>query len=244
MTTLDFPYDTDLAYIHDSGFGDFARKSAPGVLKIIAQCADSSRIVVDLGCGSGIWARFLADAGYQVLGIDISAAMIEMARQCVPQGTFHVGSFVDAAIPACRSVTALGEVFNYLFDPKNSLATLRQVCQKVFDSLISGGVFIFDLAEPGRCRGKTQAFFEGSDWTCLVEFQHDEARQQLTRRIVTFRKTGDTWRRHEETHRQRLYESRTVDEMLKSVGFQVEIVSAYGAAAFPEALAGFVARKS
>src|SRR5690348_4398418 len=97
MTPL--PYDTDLAYVHDTGFGDFARNSAPGVLKIISECGDASRLVVDLGCGSGIWARLLADAGYQVLGVDISAAMIEIARQRVPEATFQVGSFVDTQIP-------------------------------------------------------------------------------------------------------------------------------------------------
>jgi predicted TPR repeat methyltransferase len=28
--------------------------------------------VIDLGCGSGLWARGFVDAGYRVLGIDIS----------------------------------------------------------------------------------------------------------------------------------------------------------------------------
>ncbi len=237
-------YDTDLAYIHDAGFGDFARNAAPGILKIIAQCPDTTRLVVDLGCGSGIWARFLADAGYHAFGVDISAAMIELARQRVPQATFHVGSFVDAAVPRCRSVTALGEVLNYLFDPQNSLATLRQVSQKVFNALISGGVFIFDVAGPGRYRGIPQRFFEGVDWTCLVEFQYDDPRRQLNRRIVTFRQSGDLWRRHEETHRQRLYEPDAVTEILASAGFQVEILSSYGATTFPEGVAGFVARKA
>lgn len=238
------PYDTDLAFIHDTGFGDFARNAAPAVLNIIAQCPNTSRLVVDLGCGSGIWARFLADAGYHVWGIDISAAMIEIARQRVPQATFHVGSFVNAPIPPCRSVTALGEVLNYLFDPQNSLETLRKLFQSVFDSLIPGGAFIFDVAEPGRCRGKQQGFWERSDWTCLVEFQHDEPHQQLTRRIVTFRQIGGTWRRREETHRQQLYQRGAVEDILRSVGFQVEIVSDYGATAFPSCLVGFVARKA
>ena len=238
------PYDTDLAYIHDTGFGDFARNSAPGVLKIISECPDTSRLVVDIGCGSGIWARRLVDAGYQVLGIDISTAMIEMARQRVPAATFHVGSFVATPIPQCRAVTALGEVFNYLFDPHNSLATLRLAFQKVFDSLIPGGVFICDVAGPGRCRDKQQGHWEESDWACLVDVLHDAPKQQLTRRIVTFRKQGDAWRRHQETHRQQLYERGAVAEILQSAGFQIEIASSYGTTAFPDGLAGFVARKA
>ena len=65
-------------------------------------------------------------------------------------------------------------------------------------ALTPGGVLIFDVAEPGRCRGLTQRFAEGDDWTCLVEYQHAKAQERLTRRIVSFRKVGDTYRRHEE----------------------------------------------
>jgi 2-polyprenyl-3-methyl-5-hydroxy-6-metoxy-1,4-benzoquinol methylase len=37
--------------------------------------------VLDLGCGPGQHARFLAERGYQVVGIDASASMIDMARE-------------------------------------------------------------------------------------------------------------------------------------------------------------------
>ena len=237
------PYDTDLAYVHDTGYGDFARTAAPGLLKILARGGDTSRLVVDLGCGSGIWARLLVDSGYEVAGVDVSAAMIELARERVPQAVFRVRSFVDFAIPHCRAVTALGEVVNYLFDLDNSPETLRRVCQRVSDALVPGGAFVFDVAEPGRCRGVEQRFWEGEDWACLVEYVHDVPGQQLTRKIVTFRKLGETYRRHEETHRQKLYDRTSVAEILRSVGFQIEIVPGYGTTAFPQGLVGFVARK-
>jgi SAM-dependent methyltransferase len=237
------PYDVDLAYIHDTGFGDFARGAAPGLLRILSGCDDRSKLVIDLGCGSGIWARTLADSGYTVIGLDISAEMIAIARRRVPEATFQVGSFVDFAIPACRSVTALGEVFNYLFDPNNSLLALRQVCQRVFDALIPSGALVFDVAEPGRSSGLKRSFSEGADWACLVEYLHDENRQQLTRRIVTFRRVAEAYRRHEEIHRQQLFDRTAVAEMLRGVGFQVEIVPGYGPAPFPAGLVGFVARK-
>jgi SAM-dependent methyltransferase len=237
-------YDVDLAYIHDAGFGDFAENAAPSLLRIVSQFSDLSKLIVDLGCGSGIWARMLANSGYKVIGVDISAEMIELARQRVPEATFHVGSFADFTIPACRSVTALGEVFNYLFDPNNSLPTLRRVCQNVFDALLPNGAFIFDVAEPGRCSGLKKSFWEGEDWACLVEYLHDEPTEQLTRRIVTFRKVGGAYRRHQETHRQQLYDRTAVAEMLRSIGYQVEIVPGYGRLPFPTGLVGFVARKA
>lgn len=236
-------YAADLAYIHDTGFGDFARLSAPGLLRILAAAGIKSGLIVDLGCGCGIWARTLVDSGYQVAGVDISAGMIAIARQRAPEARFHLGSFAEFSIPACRAVTALGEVLNYLFDATNSLATLRQVCQRVFDALDAGGVFIFDIAEPGRCGGLKQAVKEGADWTCLVEYRHDEPAQQLTRRIVTFRKIGEAYRRHEERHRQQLFERQTIAEMLLRIGFQVQIVPQFGEFLFPAGVAGFVATK-
>lgn len=48
-----------------------------------------SGAVLDLGCGCGVpVARFLANAGYQVTGVDISDVQIERARRLVPAGTF------------------------------------------------------------------------------------------------------------------------------------------------------------
>jgi SAM-dependent methyltransferase len=237
------PYGNDLAYIHDVGFGKFARGSAPGLLRLFRQNEITQGVVVDLGCGSGIWARILTDSGYRVIGVDISPAMIELARQRVPEATFHVQTFLEFPLPACRAVTALGEVFNYLFDPRNSLGTLRRVCGRVFEALTPNGLLVFDVAQPGRCRGVTQRFMEGEDWTCLVEFCQDKAPQQLTRRIVSFRKVGDTFRRHQETHRQQLYQGSKVAEMLRKIGFRVRLRRSFGTFPLAQRVVGIVARK-
>jgi SAM-dependent methyltransferase len=242
MTHAD-AYQKDLAYIHDTGFGGFARGSAPGLLSLFRQNGITEGVAVDLGCGSGLWARALADSGYGVIGVDISPAMIALARQRVPEATFHVRSFLEFPIPACRAVTALGEVFNYLFDPTNSLRTLRRMCRGAFDALTPKGLLVCDAAEPGRCKGLTQRFTEGEDWTCLVEYRQDVARQQLTRRIVSFRKVGDSYRRHEETHTQQLYPGRSIADMLRKIGFRVRLVRSFGEFRLAERVVGIVARK-
>ncbi len=241
--TRPIAYADDLAYIHDSGFGDFAARSATGLLALLADCRIASGRVVDLGCGSGIWARKLVDAGYAVVGVDISPAMVEIARGRVPEAEFHVASLFAFPLPACAAVTALGEVFNYLFDENNSLAGLRGVCQGVFEALAAGGLLVFDIAEPGRSSGRRQSFREAADWTCLVEYEHDAVRERLTRRIVTFRKIGDTFRRHEEIHVQQLYQAAAVAAMLTDVGFQVDCVRSYGDYALAESTVGLVAHK-
>ena len=113
-------YRQDLAYIHDVGFGHVARSAAPVVLKLLRQNGKTGGLVVNLGCGSGILARELCDAGYRVLGFDISPAMIEIARRHAPGADFRLGSFLTAKLPCCVAVTAVGEILNYLFDRENT----------------------------------------------------------------------------------------------------------------------------
>jgi SAM-dependent methyltransferase len=237
------PYLTDLAFVHDDGYGEFARRSAPWLLAQLDEAGLRPGPVVDWGCGSGIWAAELSAAGYQVLGVDLSPAMIELACRRAPRAEFHVGSLYDFALPACRAVTALGEVLNYALDECDMQPRLRGACQRAMDALAPGGLLIFDLAEPGRSADCRQAFRETDDWTCLVEYDHDAARARLSRRIVTFRRDGHAWRRSEETHVQQLFDPASVAAMLGEMGFQVETMRSYGQYALADHTVAFVARK-
>src|SRR5438477_3844110 len=102
-------YHDDLAHIHDVGFDFFARGAAPGLLQIFRRHGIHQGRVIDLGCGSGIWAAELIRAGYDVLGVDQSKAMIRLARKKAPRAKFIQASFLDVKLPACDAVTSLGE---------------------------------------------------------------------------------------------------------------------------------------
>ena len=162
-------YREDLAYIHDTSFGGHALESAPGILEILGRSQIGEGLVVDLGCGSGLWARELTKARYRVLGIDISESMIASRKDGYRRLSF--GSVFDSDIPLCGAVTAIGEVLNYLFDPANDPRRLLDLFYRAYDALAPGGVFVFDVAEPGQVpRGaKTRGFSEGEDWVVLVE---------------------------------------------------------------------------
>ncbi|MGD9722250.1 MAG: class I SAM-dependent methyltransferase [Pirellulales bacterium] len=237
-------YREDLAYIHDDGFGFFAADAAPWLLTLFGGGKLRDGLVIDLGCGSGIWARALDHAGYQVLGYDISPAMVALAAARVPRGQFRALPLLKAPLKPCVAVTAIGEVFNYLFDKHNSLAELAKLFERVYTALRPGGLFVFDVATPGRVPGGLrQSYREGPDWACLFEAREDPLAKTVTRYITTFRKDGSLYRRDREVHRLQLYERAPLMAHLRDCGFRVRTVSNYGKTTFPPGYLGFVAQK-
>lgn len=238
-------YKEDLAFIHDVGYSDYALKSASGILEILKQNKINSGLVVDLGCGSGLWANELAKANYQVLGIDISAAMIDIARKRVPNAEFRIESLFKTEIPPCNAITSISECLNYLFDTDNNSQTLVQLFHRIYSALNPGGVFIFDIAEAGQITPgtTTKSFTEGDDWLVLVEKNEDGEKQILTRRIISFRQVGEHYRRDDEVHRQQLYNSTDLAKLLGEVGFLVETMNSYGEYVLPKNHTAFIARK-
>jgi SAM-dependent methyltransferase len=238
-------YQQDLAFIHDDGFKEFALRSAPGLLDILSRAHIRDGLVVDLGCGSGLWARELVAAHYQVLGIDISEAMIRIARKRVPDAEFRVESLFTAILPRCNAVTSISECLNYLFDVTDDEThpSLLSLFRRVYRALSPGGVFIFDIAEPGQVKPgmKIKSYSEGAGWLVLVEKEEDQ--NLLTRRIISLRKIGKHYRRADETHRQKLYCAAEVAAQLRRVGFLGQIRRRYGSYPLPRAHAAFIARK-
>ncbi|WP_413160137.1 class I SAM-dependent methyltransferase [Capilliphycus salinus ALCB114379] len=187
-------YSEDLAYIHDVGFGELAENSASFLLNLLQQQEQKKGLIVDLGCGSGILAQQLYRAGYEVFGIDISGDLIAIACQRVPRAKFHVESIFTANIPACIAVTAIGECLNYLFDENNTKTQRFNLFQRVYEALDVGGLFLFDIAEPGRVFGEEsyRNFRQTEDWAVLVYGEENQQQKRLTRWITTFRKVWRT----------------------------------------------------
>lgn len=234
-------YEEDLAYVHDAGFLGVAEAGAAALVELLQRRGSPSGLVVELGCGSGLSSRLLTDAGYDVLGIDSSRAMIGLARERAPRATFRVGSFLDEELPACDAVTAFGEVLNYLFDERNTQRRLGALFERVHGALRPGGAFALDVAAPGR--GADSGWTAGDDWAVLYDVEEDETRSLLTRRITTFREVGGAYRRGEEVHTQRLYPAPTIVELLRRVGFRVRVSRGYGEGTLAPNVRAFFATK-
>jgi SAM-dependent methyltransferase len=221
-------YSTDLAYIHDAGFAGYAERAAPELIRTLRRHGIGRGRLVDVGCGSGTLARRLVDAGYDVVGIDLSPAMIRLARANVPQARFRVGSFAGVALPRCRAVIAIGEVVTYLPEPQPGPARLERFFARVYRALAPGGLFLFDFMESAERRTYPPKSRSGTDWAVVLRADSDRSGRRLVRHITTFRKIGGEYRRSQETHVVRIYSRADIAAALTARGFAVRMRRSFG----------------
>nr|WP_318281175.1 methyltransferase domain-containing protein [Paenibacillus bovis] len=123
------------------------------VESFLAENVSSGHRVLDIGCGPGHFTSALP-LDVEVVGLDISKAMVHVARQKRPTGTYLVHDF-HQALPA-----ELGKfdivVANGCFDFCEDLAI---VFDNVSEVLASGGRFYFTINE---CR--TDLPFHDARW--------------------------------------------------------------------------------
>jgi len=117
---------------------------------------------------------------------------------------------------------------------------------RIHQALAAGGLFLGDVAEPGRVPGggALKNFWEGEDWVVLATSREDRRRRLLTREITSFRKVGEHYRREHEIHHQRLFSRPELARELRQAGFRVRILNGYGSLRFGPGHYGFLARKT
>lgn len=80
--------------------------------------------VLDVGCGPGFKAKYIADRGLEVTGIDISSRQIELARETAPE--------VQFAVHDVRAITDLGT-----FDGIMLFASLLHIAKNEVDAVLA-----------------------------------------------------------------------------------------------------------
>ena len=104
------------------------------------------RSVLDFGCGAGWSSLFLARAGYDVLGVDISAGAIADAQAAAAEGGVARAQFLAADYEGFEA----GRLFDYVlfYDALHHAEDEQAAVAAAYRSLKPGGVmFAF---EPGR----------------------------------------------------------------------------------------------
>jgi ubiquinone/menaquinone biosynthesis C-methylase UbiE len=127
-----------------------------GILALFAELvrAQENGPVVDIGCGPGRITAYLRGIGLDAFGIDLSPAMIDVARQDHPGLRFEVGSMTSLEL-ADDSVTGLLAWFSLIHVPDDEVPT---VLAEFFRVLRPGGPLVLGFHAGEGDELKTQGY--------------------------------------------------------------------------------------
>ena len=211
------PYDAWADYLHS----------------LLVEYDISNGILAELGCGTGNITERMADFGYDMIGIDNSPAMLDIANEkreqnhssslylCQDMREFELYGTVAAIVSLCDSV-------NYITEPEE----LTHVFSLVNNYLDPGGLFIFDFHTEHYYRdvvAEATIAEDRDDISFIWDNYYDEEEQINEYDLALFIPEGKDglYRKYEEVHYQRAYELELVKELLEKAG--MEFVTAYDA---------------
>lgn len=200
-------------------------------------------LVAELGCGTGTMTRLLSRAGYDMIGIDLSEEMLDIARYEHPEveedilylhqdmREFELFGTVAAILSVCDSM-------NYI----TSEEELLQVFKLVNNYLDPGGYFIFDMKTAYNfdvLMGDRVIAENREDCSLIWENYYDKDKMINQYDITIYTKAEfeeedvqeedelpPLFERLEESHVQRAYPVERVVALLEQAG--LEFVAVYG----------------
>ena len=201
----------------------------PRVLAALARHATPVRRVADLGFGTGDLVVALAQAGYQMVGVDRSPEMLAVARAKVLAASLSPAPVLEqqdlralCLEPAVDAAVCVYTVMNQLTGDDD----LARALGAIHDALVPRGLFVFELNLP-------EAYVRYWSGTETVTLKHAVVTRQHHRIAgtpcleahVTIRQADGTV-----THdhvRQRLYLDGEVEAALRAAGFTIAGVERY-----------------
>lgn len=196
---------------------------------LLAEHGIEDGLLLDLGCGTGKLTRLMEQKGYDMIGVDNSYEMLDIAREfggtsilylMQDMREFELYGTVRAIYSACDSI-------NYILEEDE----LRQVFSLVNNYLDPGGLLVFDINSSYKYRellaentfAETRA--EGS---FIWENYYDEEEGINEYDLTLYIKEEDArFARFQEVHYQKCYELATIKRLLQEAG--LEFVAAYDA---------------
>ena len=186
-------------------------------------------LILDLGCGTGAMTRALLRRGYDMIGIDSSVEMLELAKEkslgnpsilylMQDMRSFELYGTVRAIVSVC-------DCMNYLLE-EDELLTVFKLADNYLDP---GGVFLFDMNTPYKYRELLgdQTFAENRDEVSYIweNTWYEEEKINEYDLTLFLREDEDNYRRFKEVHMQKGYEPERVKQLLEKAGLKVESVT-------------------
>lgn len=202
----DVPYET---------WADFIRKQ-------LQQRGIRDGLVLDLCCGTGRMTGQLRNLGYDMIGVDSSVDMLEIAREKTPADClyllqdmrdFELYGTVRAVVSVCDSI-------NYITEDED----LLRVFKLVNNYLDPGGIFLFDVNTEYKYRdliGDTVIAEDREDVSFIWYNDYDRDIHQNTIDLSVFvREEGDLFRKYREVHVQKGYGQSRIVSLLEESGLE------------------------
>ena len=185
---------------------------------------EAGATILDLACGTGRHAVELASRGYQVVGFDLSLAMLARASDEAQDRKQKI-NFVQGDMREMTFEETFDGVFSWntsfgFFDEEKNAAVIA----KVHRSLKKGGQFLLDVVNRDSLirSAPSLAWFDGDGCICMDEMQIDfiTSRMRVKRTLMM-----DDGRTKEIEYSIRVYSLHELGKMLHDNGFRVAEVS-------------------
>lgn len=158
---------SSLARFYDEVVGERGDDHA----RIAARIPEDAERICEFGCGTGAALAPFAER-YEIYGVDRSPAMLEQARERMPQGSFIEGDIRTAELPIrMDAIIAIYDTMNHVTD----LEAWSQVFANAARHLTSNGVFFFDMNTEYRLQllaAQSPFFFERERYRMRFEVLH------------------------------------------------------------------------
>lgn len=187
-------------------------------------------ILLDLGCGTGKLTRIFAQKGFDMIGVDNSLDMLEIARDAKSKEEgilyllqdmreFELYGTVRGIYSACDSI-------NYILDEDELLAVFKLVN----NYLDPQGIFIFDMNTPYKYEALLgdNTFAENREEGSFIwenYFDPESGINEYDLTLFVKNKETENFLRFKEEHFQRCYPPKQVVHLLEAAG--LEFVAAY-----------------
>lgn len=146
-------YTDTFATFYDRYYTGWVQAIAPRLVDYLSKTHTSDRSLLDLCCGTGRASLAFCEAGWRVVGLDLSDGMLSLAQQrlqpMIDAGKAQLIHGSAARFDPPQRVGAcicLDGALNHL----DSFAELQSCFQSVSAALLDGGQFFFDLLEPAH----------------------------------------------------------------------------------------------
>lgn len=182
------------------------------------------KLIADLACGTGNVTIPMSERGYEMIGVDNSIQMLEVARKKATEKNLDI-LFLNQDIAkldlfgTCDAFLCMIDGVNYILQPK-SLCNMFKRIKTCF--LNPGGIFVFDISSFYKLSefvGNNTFIHDGDDIFYAWENKYHPNMQISEMYLNFFVKEKKGYRRFCERHFQKAYKTEEIIKALKKAGF-------------------------